>query len=300
MNNLYWFYDIFAVGIIIIFLCIGYKRGFLRNAVYIALVVASFFLSWFAAEVMGPMIYDSFIKEKVIQTFEKSAENKRPEQIVSQAVANGGYGVEISEDEVGGMLDSSDFFSDLAHELRKNGSPDSATAIENGVRSSVTPVILETLLGDFASSHYIRNALDTVGVAANKAAEVVEAFISGTRDEVAVVAERNLVAPAVKWLLKAFIFIIIMFILRSIISAVADAFKLANKVPVVGTLNSLLGAVIGLVEGAVFLLVFSLVVRAVINLTGNSLIFFNTETVAASRLFSWIYSFDFLTFLFNK
>lgn len=295
MNNLYWFYDFFVVGIILIFLCVGYKRGFLRNVVFVALVIASFVFSWFIAEASGPMVYDKFFKDKVIAAFSESAEDKKPETIVSQAVAGGGYGVEITEDEVGGIIGSSDFFADLASELRKNGSPDSVEAIKNGVQKSVTPVILDALLGDIASSQYITNALDTIGAAANNAGAVVDAFINGTRDEVAAVAEEKLVAPIAKWLLKALIFMIMMFIFRLIISPVSDVFKFANKVPVIGPVNSLLGAALGLVEGVVFLMVFSLAVRAAINLTGNSLIFFNTETITMSRIFSKFYSFDIMS-----
>lgn len=295
MNNLFWFYDIFVIGIIVIFLCVGYKRGFLRNIVFIVLVISSFVLSWFIAEVAGPMVYDKCFKDRVIKAFSESAGDKKPETIVSQAVAGGDYGVEITEDEVSTIIGSSDFFSDLAAELRKNGSPESEESIKTGVEKSVTPVIIDTLLGDFASSTYLRNAMDSLGTAVGKAGEVVDAFINGTKDEVAVTAEENLVAPVAKWLLKALIFILMMFIFRLIISPVSDLFKFANKVPVLGPVNSLLGAALGLVECAVFLMVFSLAVRAIINITGNSLIFFNAETVNMSRIFSKIYNFDIMS-----
>lgn len=295
MDNLFWFYDVFVIGIAIIFLFVGYKRGFLRSAVYIVLVVASFVVSWFVAEVSGPMVYDKVFKERVISAFTENANNKRPEAIVSQAVSGGDYGVEITEDEVSTIIGSSDFFTDLARELRKNGSPESELSIKEGVEESVTPVVIDSLLGDITSSSYLKNAMESLGTAMNKASEVVDAFINGSKEEVARAAEENLIAPAAKWLLKAVIFILLMLIFRLIISPVADLFKLANKVPIIGPLNSLFGAILGLVECAVFLLVLSLAIRAVISITGDSLIFFNTKTVSESRIFSYIYNFDFMS-----
>lgn len=300
MDKLYWFYDALVIGIIITMAYLGGKRGLLKSIVFTALVILSFVGSWFVAEAAAPYIYDNYIKDRVVEAFYKSAEDKNPAEIVSQAVSKGDYGVEMTEDEVNDIIGrDSDFFTVLADEMRKNGSPESKDNISTGVENSVTPVIIDGLLDTGVTSVYIRQALDTIGVAADKAKEVVSTFIVGTQEQVASVAEENLVAPAAKWLLKAIIFILAMFVFRLIISPVSNTFRLVNKVPLIGPLNALLGAVLGFVESIVFLSVLALVVKAVVNISGNQLIFLNNETIEMTKLFSKFYDSSILA-LFSR
>ena len=142
------------------------------------------------------------------------------------------------------------------------------------------------------SSDYIRQALDTVGEATGKVGEVVSAFISGSREEVAYAAEQNLIAPVLIWLFKAIVFVVLMFILRLIIGPVSNAFRAVNKIPIVGPVNVLFGGVLGAVEGAVVVYVISIVIKAVVNVTGSSLIFLNTQTINMTKLFIKFYNFD--------
>lgn len=277
----------------LIFLYTGAKRGLLRSAVYIVLIAAAFFVSWFTAEAAAPYIYDSFIKERILSSFSENASSKNPAGIVLAAVSGGGYGVEMTSDEVEAIIEEDDdFYSRLASEIRKNGSPDSEEEIRRGVEQSVTPAVLDALMGDVISSEYIKNALETVGGAAERMSEVAIMFITGTKEDAAVYAEENLVAPIAVWLIKAVVFILMMFILRLIINPLADAFRLANKIPLIGPINALLGGALGALEGVVFIFVLALAVKALIGFTGDSLIFFNSETVLKSWIFSRIYSFD--------
>ncbi len=293
MENLFWFYDACVIGIVIIAVYCGAKKGLMRSVVMAALVIASFIASWFLSEAAGPFVYDKFIKETVVDAFMQSAENKDPAGIVSAAISSGDYGVDMTPDDVDTIINTQqDFFAELASAMRDNGSPESEESIKNEVESSVTPVILDTLLNDLVSSEYIRSALDTVGETTGKVGEVVSAFISGSQEEVAYTAEQNLIAPVVIWLIKAIVFVIMMLVFRLIINPVSNVFKSVNKIPIIGPVNVLFGGVLGAVEGAVFIYVLSIVIKMVVNITGNTLIFLNNETINMSKIFSEFYNFD--------
>ena len=235
MENLYWFYDVCVIGILIIAVYCGAKKGLMKSVVMTVLIVASFAVSWFAAEAVGPFVYDRFVKDKIVNAFMESADNKDPAGIVSSAISAGDYGVDMSPDDVNAIIESKpDFFSELASSMRKNGSPENEDVIRDSVESSVTPMILDVLLDDIVSSDYIRQALDTVGEATGKVGKVVSAFISGSREEVANAAEQNLIAPVLIWLFKAIVFVVLMLVLRLIIGPVSNAFKAVNKIPIVG------------------------------------------------------------------
>ncbi len=297
-QNLFWFYDVFVVGILIIFLYVGAKKGFIRSIVYAALIIASFVVSWFAAEAFAPLIYDTCIKEQVYEAFSANADETNTAQLVSQAVSDGDYGVEMTEAEISAILeDNPDFFDSLASEMQKNGAQDSSEEIESGVKQSLASKIVDSLFRDVSVSKYVNNAIETISDAGEKVEEIVQAFVSGAKDDAARVVEESLVAPALTWLLKAVIFIVLMFILRFVVNPVSNAFKAVNRIPVVGPVNSLLGALFGIVQGLIFLYVAALAVKAIINISGDSLIFFNTDTVERSKLFIYLYNFDLLSLL---
>ncbi len=295
-QSLCWFFDAVAVGIILIFVYVGAKKGFVRNIAYTVLIIASFLASWFAAEALAPFVYDTFVKEEITQLLYERADSIRPAEIISQTVSDGDYGVEMSESEISQIMSgSSDFFAGLATEMRKNGSPESEKDIASGVRDAATPRLLDSLFSGASDSIYIRQALDTISQAGEKVEQVISSLVSGSAQRAAETVERELVAPTVKWILKAIIFIICLFILRLIIKPLSETLTVVNKIPVVGSVNVLMGAALGIVEGAVFVYVCAVAVKAIIKLSSNSLIFFNTDTVNSTRLFIHFYNFDILS-----
>lgn len=284
-DYLYIFYDVCVVGIILITLYGGSKRGFLRSAVYAILIVAAFFVSWFGAEALSPLIYDSFIHETVIDTLTESASANNPVTIVSDAVTSGDYGASVSDSEIGELIsEASDFFNDLAATLRENGSQSSASSIASGVESSVTSEVESILFSD-----YIINALETLGAATGNMSEVVNVFLTGSAEETAATAETEIVRPIIELFLKIIVFLVLLCVLRLIINPVSNMFKFVNKVPVIGALNVLLGAILGAVEGLVTVYGLALVIRLVVNVSGDSLIFLNTETIELTYIFKFFY-----------
>ncbi|MCD8106638.1 MAG: CvpA family protein [Oscillospiraceae bacterium] len=284
-DYLYIFYDVCLVGIILITLYQGSKRGFLKSAVYAILIVAAFFISWFGAEALSPLIYDNFIHETVIDTLTETAASKDPVTIVSEALTDGDYGTTVSDSEIGDLIsEASDFFNELAETLRENGSQDSATTIATGVESSVTSEIESILFSD-----YIINALETLGAATGDMSEVVTVFLTGSAEETAATAEEEIVRPIIELALKIVVFLVLLFILRLVINPVSNLFKFANKIPVIGPLNVLLGAVLGAVEGLITVYGLALLIRLVVNVSGDSLIFLNTDTIELTYIFRYFY-----------
>ncbi|MCD8005513.1 MAG: CvpA family protein [Oscillospiraceae bacterium] len=289
-DYLYIFYDVCVVGIILIALYQGSKRGFLKSAVYAILIVAAFFVSWFGAEALSPLIYDNFIHETVIDTLTETASEKDPVTVVSEALTDGDYGTTVSDSEIGDLIaEASDFFNELADTLRENGSQDSKSTIASGVESSVTSEVESFLFSD-----YIINALETLGAATGDMSEVVNVFLTGSAEETAATAEEEIVRPIIEFALKIVVFLVLLFILRLVINPVSNLFKFANKIPILGALNVLLGAVLGAVEGLVTVYGLALLLKLIVNVSGDSLIFLNTDTIELTYIFKYFYELNFL------
>lgn len=140
-----------------------------------------------------------------------------------------------------------------------------SNSVNNGETDKLKQIILsviDTETGDFAQS-----VLDTV------------------------------VKPVVLIPIRALIFVLLFVIITLILGFLTRALRIVNKIPLIGTLNSLLGAAVGVAEAAVIVFIVCIGIQVIINLTGNSLIFINTMTINETFLFKHIYNFNFLNLL---
>lgn len=291
-SELYWFYDLFAIGLGLVHLYVGAKRGFMRSVVLVILTVVSIIISWLASTVFAPMIYENVVKEPLMARVDERLGEKEPVKTVSDAIDEGRYGVEMTGDEVGGILSlGGDFFKNIASALKENGAGDSGENIENEVKSSVTEEMITVIVGDRVSPAVLRDILSTVADAEKTLHGVVNTFVGGSRADTAAAIEEQVVAPTVTAILKGIIWIIAMAVLMAISRAIANTMKGLNKIPVIGPVNSLFGAALGLAQGVVVMYIISQVVKLVCYLTSNSLMFLNAETVAKTRVFKEFYNF---------
>lgn len=297
-SNLFWFYDVLIIGIALIYLYVGAKRGLMRSVVLVVLTVVSIGISWLACEIAAPVIYNGFMKEPILNSLNDSSLKTDPVAVVSGAVSAGGYGVEMTDPEVEGVISQSgDFFANIAGEIKNNGASENTSAIESGMEKSVTDSMLRALVGDIVSPTVLTEILESVSGAENNVRSVVSVFLSGDRSATAEAVESHIVAPAVKLVLKGIIWVVMMFILMIVSRNIANAFRGLNAVPIIGPINSLLGGLLGLAEGIVLIYVISQLVRLVCYFTGGSLMFLNTETVQATYIFKHLFYFDVMSLI---
>ena len=292
-SNLFWFYDALIIGIALIFLYAGGKRGLMKSVVLIVLTVVSFALSWFISEVGAPVIYDSLLQKPILSALGDSSEKTDPVSVVNHAVSNGNYGVEMTDIEIEGIISQTgDFFANIAGEIKNNGANEGEAQIAEGMESTVTEIMLNALVGDVVSPSVLTEILESVSGTERNIRAAVDVFLNGDRAATASMVEENVVAPAVKTVLRWIIWIVSMFILMFVSRAIANAFKGLNRVPIIGPVNVLLGAVLGLAEGAVIIYLIAQLVKLVCYFTDNSLMFLNCETVESTYLFKYLFNFD--------
>ncbi|MEG0832528.1 MAG: CvpA family protein [Oscillospiraceae bacterium] len=92
-------------------------------------------------------------------------------------------------------------------------------------------------------------------------------------------------------LVEALIFIVAVVVLFLLISLIANALKLFNKIPILGAANKILGAVIGVAQGLIVCYLLVTVVALMIK-TGSGTGIFSESIVAKTFLFSFIYRYN--------
>lgn len=106
----------------------------------------------------------------------------------------------------------------------------------------------------------------------------------------------HMIRPLFTLAVQTVAFIVIFAVVSAVIAIIANALKIVNKVPVVGSVNRVLGCVAGLVSGLLSVAVICIVVRFMVSLTDGSVIFLNNDTIGQTVLFRYFYDMGFLNF----
>lgn len=108
-----------------------------------------------------------------------------------------------------------------------------------------------------------------------------------TKQIIGGVVDSALIQP-ITWLMTAVLFLFLFSLMAVLVRMIARLFDGINKLPVVGTVNTILGGIIGVLQGAVVLLVVSAVLNLLIFFTSNTLWWMN-ESVLDSTYILWAF-----------
>ncbi len=116
-----------------------------------------------------------------------------------------------------------------------------------------------------------------------------------TTAEVANTVVDQLVGPIAEMVIQLLLFVILFLILCIVVKIITRMLKFIDKIPFVGTANSVLGLFVGLAEAVVFLFFFTSIVAMIIQLSGNQWDAVNQSVVDQSYIFKFIYEYNPLT-----
>lgn len=296
-SELFWFFDALALGILLVAMYFGGRRGLMKSVVTVVLTVAVIVVSWFGAEIASPIIYDNLLKDKIVAGLDNTTESADPAQTTHDAINDADLGVEIPDSEITRLLGiDGDFFANLTTELKKNGASDDAEKIQTEMKESVTEKMLTTLLDGLAAPETVADILETLQGTTDSINGVLDVFISGDKSATAQVFEETVLGPAIKGILRVLIFVILLIVLKLITNPIAGLFKFVNEIPIIGPVNKLFGGVLGIVEGAVIVIIVALLVRLTVFLSEGSLMFLNIDTIDKTYLFKYFYYMDWTRF----
>ncbi len=296
-SELFWFFDALALGILLVAMYFGGRRGLMKSVVTVVLTVAVIVVSWFGAEIASPIIYDNLLKDKIVAGLDNTTESADPAQTTHDAINDADLGVEIPDSEITRLLGiDGDFFANLTTELKKNGASDDAEKIQTEMKESVTEKMLTTLLDGLAAPETVADILETLQGTTDSINGVLDVFISGDKSATAQVFEETVLGPAIKGILRVLIFVLLLIVLKLITNPIAGLFKFVNEIPIIGPVNKLFGGVLGIVEGAVIVIIVALLVRLTVFLSEGSLMFLNIDTIDKTYLFKYFYYMDWTRF----
>ena len=183
-----------------------------------------------------------------------------------------------------------------------------AAIIANALSTPAAKWLYENMVGDFVKG-VLTGSLRQAIARDSTVADFIEHVPLWLRIPVAAVSEESMaqldfsqnaaiavnmfvdsaLGGTITWLLSCFVFLLLFTLLAFIINQIAKMFTFVDKIPLVGTMNTVLGGCAGAAEAVIILLAAAVVVHLIIVFSGGVLSWISPEVMEKSFLFRFFY-----------
>ncbi len=291
-NNLSWFYDVITVAVVLAFIYLGSKRGFVKSIVIFLSFAIAFVGSYLVSTKASPVIFDEFIQvpceEFVAENFSTFNANSQ----IKNVLANIGIELEVTDEMVIEILNMSSTLEEgLINHLENSGvliTEDMKTIINNGLS---TDGILQSLEGNINSEllNFISLANEISG---NSIDKMLFDLYQYQQADMPYQLTQTIIRPVAVQIITVLLFMITFVILMALVRIFANTTSFINKIPFAGGLNRFLGSIFGIAQGIVTIYFIALGVKMLVYLSNNELLFFNDTTIETTRIFHYLYNFS--------
>lgn len=288
-----WFYDVALVGVIIAFIYIGGKRGFLRTIIMLVGYIIAIIGGSLISKEISPIIYKNYLQEKTQKVVEKNIEDINIKEIIRKILKEQNVNIEIPDSDIDKIIKEND-------DLAEGFSSYAANAGEIG-----TAVDINTRLKDAFNTQTILDKIEDK--IPNKAFLVIKEYLEGSSDKISEVIRslnnsskktaaeeltETVVEPVVITVIQLLVFMIVFSLIMILIRILSRFFSKIYLIPIAGSINTLLGAILGCVQGVFIILIVTVLFKVIIAVTKNELIVINTPTIEETNIFKEIYDLD--------
>jgi uncharacterized membrane protein required for colicin V production len=286
-----WFFDAVTGALILIFIYVGGKRGFVRSFLMIAGYFLSLVAAYYVSRAAAPVIYDKLLSERIVSAIEEKIENINVADEVKKALNLESMGVTLEDEEVKSVVENSS--GNLGEEIRQYILQKTGVDIsQNEIMENLKKVFNENIYGAYikALPGYMTKTSSAEYSDSGLISSAMKAFASGKTDAARYI-EQTVVKGSIIAVLEPVLFILVFTIAMIAVKIVTRLFSVVNKVPFIGTVNSIFGALLGAAEALLVIYIIAVIINIVIYLSGSEMIVFNDETIQNTYLFKYIYNF---------
>lgn len=291
-----WFYDAVTAALLLVFIYVGGKRGFIRSFIMIAGYLLSFAAAYFISDTATPVVYEKFAQDKIVSIIEDKIENINITSEVKNALDLDALGITVQDEEIRGLISSNS--GDLSQDIqsfvaeKSGGTEISKSDIDEKLQSVFSNSMVTSFLDGLPAS--IMDAWNTYIQKSSRVVSDTLRVLNASKTDAAKFVEVNIVREPLIQAMQLLIFIVVFTFALFIVKMIARLFSGFNRVPIAGSINALLGAALGLLQGLVVVLLIALILHVLIFLSSNEMIVINTQTIDNTYLFKLFYHYDLL------
>lgn len=275
--------DIITVLIFILCVVYGSRRGIVRMIISVLGFVIAGAAAAFVSSSTYMYVYDSFVKEQIIDIIEEKAEELAkeydPEDRINEL---------LKEDNYDGELFS------ISSDEKNDGNIPSELLTDSRFRGTLNKVFTEYC-------YKLTDSLD--GVLPDEIISSAEEYLaenSGTQEEqllifeeskasAAALIEEKIVRPVFLSTIKNIIFAVTFIAVSIIFTIISRMIGVLRHIPAVRSVDSLFGGVLGIILGLFLIAVTALLCSLFIKLTNNDNTIINTDIISGTYIFRFAY-----------
>lgn len=275
--------------IIVILFCIaGARRGIIRSIVLFVMLILSLIVSYVASGFLAEPVYDSYVKERVVNSIKGPVESFDTAEFVNKHFFDNKLGIEISENEIEKALgESGDISESISSYAKSKGILVSSDTISDKIDSLFKDEEIKSEVEKSLPS-YLVPAFDSA--ASNDSTmfgDMLRSLAKTDKNEAAEDLTEIALKPIILIALKATLFILCFIVVSIILRIIVAVTRLGmNKES--GGINTVLGGLLGVIKGllVVFLITAIIsVVSPVFSLANSGSSFTPSETAFNNSVF---------------
>ncbi|MGN0613004.1 MAG: CvpA family protein [Porcipelethomonas sp.] len=290
-ENFWWVFDAAVVLITIVCVWRCSKKGFSRIIVTAIGCVVSIAAAMAVSKSTAGFIYDNFFKEKNIEAVQTAIKDYHPEDAIKGIIESNELSGVLSNEDIKNILNGNNSLNMLYEYANSRASNilDSQENFKSDIISgfaesfaaqvgvSLPPYVIEEITSHIGDNEEL--FLSTVDMLINYPGKVPQ-FV-----------EENYIREPAKRIISAAVFLIVFFVLMTIILLVVSRsvdFGLLNGYD---RLDRFAGGVMGLIEAVAIIMIIGVAVKIMINISESENSFISMNTVENTKLFRHFYKF---------
>ncbi|MBQ3567182.1 MAG: CvpA family protein [Oscillospiraceae bacterium] len=290
-GNFWWVFDAAVVAVVLLCVIHCARKGFSKIIVTAIGCVVSFAIAWVASQYSAETIYNNFFKQGNIKAVETAIEDYHPEDVIKTIIESNELSGVLSNEKIKEILksgESLDMLYEYANSEASNiiGTKEEfeqqvinefALAFSSQVGAKLPPYVAEEILANIHGNEEL--FISTVDMLLNSP-ENLPKFI-----------EMNYIREPAKKIASAAVFLIVFFVLMTIIVLVSNRsgnFGLLNGYD---RLDKFVGGVMGCVEAIAVIMIIAFIVKIIINISDDNNSFVSMNTIENTLLFKHFYKF---------
>lgn len=289
--NFWWLFDL-AVVVIVLF-CIIHcaKRGFSKIVVMAVGCVVSFAAAWAVSQATSDVIYDKMFKKGNIKAVETAIEEYHPEDVIKTIIESNELSGVLSNENIKQILESKNSM-DLLYDYANSKASNILDSKENFEKTIINEFAMafSSQVGENLPPYVAHEILNHLQDNEELFIKTVE-MLQKNSDELPAFIEENYIRGPAKTIVRCASFLIIFFILMTLIIIVLNKTGKFGLLNGYDRLDKIAGGVMGCIEAVAAIMLIAFVVRIIINMSENDSSFISIQTVERTKIFKYFYDF---------
>lgn len=292
-TQFWWFFDVAAVAILLVTIYLAGRKGFAKTIVVMLGYVLSMILAVSASGTLSETVYNNSVKQSNIKNIKKALDDNDLIEKTKYYIEGLGYSVTLDDEITTDILAKGGDVSESLYEYicNINGrQPDTQEGFREKLADGYADM-MNSILKDKITDYELEIATEKIRKDIASFGDFLALYLGEDNQLAAEYIEENYTAGCASDIIKIFCFIIIVFVLMTIVRVIAGKLNDKEMLSPLGDIaDHAVGGVLGIFEGAAVIVILTAVVRVLVIMGSNEMMLFNSEAINKTILFKHIYN----------